>query len=150
MGRVNYISITAEEKVSGQVSTLGVSISLTNIDRIAAVQKRATEQQQRLKALKQFLDAAAKEATVEVAADNFDNVRLRHAATLEETTGVVSIETIAETHHKGLFHTQPCAIAALSAEKREQLEKIVKKLNLSIVQRAAVVITPVDIFTKDG
>lgn len=149
MGRVDYQSITAEGKVSGQVSTLGVSVSMTTVDRIAAVQKRATEQQQRMKALKQFLDAAAKEATVEVAADKFDNVRFRHVATLDETTGVVSIETIAETHHKGLFHTQPCAIAALSKEKREQLESIVKKLNGSIVQRAGAVITPVDIFASE-
>ena len=86
---------------------------------------------------------------MEVAADNFDNIRLRHVATLDETTGTVSIETIAETHHKGLFQTQPCAITALSGEKREQLEKIVKKLNASIVQRAGAVITPVDIFASE-
>lgn len=149
MGRVDYQSITANGKVSGQVSTLGVSVSMTTVDRIAAVQKRATEQQQRMKALKQFLDAAAKEATVEVAADKFDNVRFRHVATLDETTGEVSIETIAETHHKGLFHTQPCAITALSGEKREQSTNIVKKLNGSIVQRAGAVITPVDIFASE-
>lgn len=149
MGRVDYRTITAQGKVSGQVSTLGVSVSMTSMERIAAVQKRATEQQRRMKALKQFLDAAAKEATVEVAADKFDNVRLRHVATLDETTGSVSIETIAETHHKGLFQTQPCAIAALSAEKRDQLDNIVKKLNASIVQRAGAVITPVDIFASE-
>lgn len=149
MGSVYYVTITAKGEVSGQVGTLGVSVSLTSMDRIAAVQKRATEQLKRMKALKQFLDAAAKEATVEVAADHFDNVRLRHTATLDETTGLVSVETIAETHHKGLFHNQPCAISALSAEKREQLENIVKKLNGSIVQRAGAVITPVDIFASE-
>jgi|WetSurMetagenome_2_1015567.scaffolds.fasta_scaffold03080_10 hypothetical protein len=149
MSPVNYSTITAKGEVSSQVSTLGISVSIISIDRISSVQRRATEQLRRMKALKQFLDASAKEATVEIAADKFDNVRFRHDASLDETTGRVSIETIAETHHKGLFHTQACAIAALSAEKRAQLENIVKKLNWSIVQRAASVITPVDIFATD-
>lgn len=150
MRRVDYSTITAEGEVSGRVSTLGISVSsITNMDRISGVQKRATEQLKRMKALKQFLDAAAKEATVELAAAGFRNIRFRHVAKLNEKTGAVSIETIVDTYDKGLFRTRPCAIAALSEENRERLKNIVKKLNESIIQRAASLITPVDIFGQD-